>query len=426
MKRTITYAGALPRSADFLGSQQNTMVALGSIISAAFGTGTIVDGLAVAPTTPPSMSISVSPGLITQLSALEATPYGSLQADTTDTIMKMGINVSSKAVGPIAAPATPGQGQAFLLQAQFVEADDPASLMVLPYFNSANPQQAYSGPGNQGISQYTVRNQSVALGLKAGVPATIGTQVWPTVDPGWVPLAVITVNYGQTQITNTSIAAHPSAPTIPARLGTLSPGFSRMATFLVPGTFSWVVPNAVSKCKVHVTGAGAGSAGATPSGGTDFLSSGGGGAGGTAIGIYNVVPGQTLTIVVGAGGTAGAASNGNGGAGGSSSFSTFCSATGGSPGTWLSASSSPGGVGGFAVGGLINVNGGYGGDGTATGGSVGVVPGYGGASFWGGGQRASVASSITQGGAIGSGGGGVYSIAGSGNSGQAGCVVVEY
>ncbi len=84
----------------------------------------------------------------------------------------------------------------------------------MPYYNAANPSVAYSGPSNSGTAQNSVRIQRAALQLKAGSPAATGTQATPGADAGWVPLWIISVNYGQTQITSTSIATAPGAPFI--------------------------------------------------------------------------------------------------------------------------------------------------------------------------------------------------------------------
>ncbi len=65
-------------------------------------------------------------------------------------------------------------------------------------------------------------------------PANAGSQVTPAVDTGWVGLYVITVNYGQTQITAANIAVYPGAPFIAFKLNTLTPGFSRLASFASP------------------------------------------------------------------------------------------------------------------------------------------------------------------------------------------------
>ena len=93
---------------------------------------------------------------------------------------------------------------------------------------------------------------------------------------------------------------------------------------------TWTVPAGVTRVRAIVVAGG---------GGSGFYSCGGngpnmpGGAGGYAQGVYNVTPGSTITVTVGAAGVSQSA--GNGTAGGSSSFGSFASATGGSGGYFV-------------------------------------------------------------------------------------------
>jgi hypothetical protein len=154
-----------------------------------------------------------------------------------------------------------------------------------------------------------------------------------------------------------------------------------------PGTYTFIVPsNATTLSAMAVGGGGAGDDGNSGDGG------GGGGSGGSA-GFFNglaVTPGQTLTIVVGAGGVATATKNTKAPDGGLSSI-TFGSFTmtapggiggtpystqpGASPPAAPSFANTPGGVttGGFAGGG-----GGSGWDGGGGGGGAGGLGGAGG------------------------------------------------
>jgi hypothetical protein len=120
------------------------------------------------------------------------------------------------------------------------------------------------------------------------------------------------------------------------------------------GTFTWTKPAGCTRVQVFCTGAGAGSA----SDDTSYRGWGGG-AGGTAIGFFDVTGVSSVTVTTGTG------SQGIRGAdttrpsqGGTSSFGSFCSATGGrggggAPGPY------GGGRGGFATGGnVLNLPGG--------------------------------------------------------------------
>lgn len=218
MQRPIVYPGSIPLDTDLLSTNQNVMVALGYLIQLVVGTGTVVDGLACGPTVPASMSVVVGPGSIASMVVIEASAYGSLPADTTDPLMKMGINTSGTNFA-LTAPTVSGESINYLIEATFQEGD--GTPVVLPYYNAANPAMPYSGPANSGVPQNTVRNQVVELQLKAGAPAAAGTQVTPAVDSGWVGLYVITVNYGQTTVTSGSISVYPGAPFLAEKLTSL-------------------------------------------------------------------------------------------------------------------------------------------------------------------------------------------------------------
>jgi hypothetical protein len=116
-------------------------------------------------------------------------------------------------------------------------------------------------------------------------------------------------------------------PTQIGELGVTFPDATLQTTAAVPGgpgfggapntsiyTASgfWICPPSIFKVRVTVVGGGGGSNAEETSGGS----------GGCAIGVYNVTPGTTYSLTVGAGGNLGAA-------GGTSSFGSFCSATGG-------------------------------------------------------------------------------------------------
>jgi hypothetical protein len=419
MDRNIVYPGSIPLDTDLLNTNRNAMVALGALIQATLGSSQVIDGLTVSPTVPASLTIIVGPGSITQATTVDQNAYGSLAADTSDALLKMGVNLTATTL-TLAAPTTSGQSINYLIQAAFVESD--TNTTVLPYYNAANPAQPYLGPNNTGTAQATTRTQRVQLQLKAGTPATTGSQITPPVDNGWSGLAVVTVNYGQTQITSANISQASLSPALNWKLPALRPGFSSLQAFTSSGSFT--VPVGVTRLKVTVIGGGG-------AGGTHSTTpGGGGGAGGQAIRILNgMTPGSVVPVTVGAGGTPlTGGSVGIGGAGGTSSFGVYASATGGGGGGGGSGSApGAGGAGGSGVGGDINYGGSFGtdcvipaargGDGGGPGGgraTTGYVQGIAGNSPGGGG-----------------GGGGASSTTGSGTgapggAGASGLVIVEY
>ncbi len=419
MDRTIVYPGSIPLDTDLLNTNRNSMVAIGALIAATLGTNTVVDGLAVSPTVPASLGISVGAGSIVQLATVDQNAYGSLPADTADGLMKMGVNLAGTAF-TLTAPTSSGQSITYLIEAALSEAD--VNPVVLPYYNAANPAQPYLGPNNSGASQSTARIQRVQLLLKAGAPANTGSQSTPPVDAGWVGLATITVGYGQTQVTAQNIAVPASAPMLSWKLPSLRPGYAALQAFTASGVF--VIPAGVTRAKVTVIGAGG-------AGGTHAtLPGGGGGAGAQAVKIVTgLSPGQTIAVTVGASGASpSTASPSAGGSGGTSSFGPIVSATGGlGGGGGTAAATNTGGAGGLAFGGDINSGGSSGTDALASAarGGDGGGPGAG---RGGTGQT----SGVTAGGYGGGGGGGGASQpngAGSGSqggSGGPGLVIVEF
>jgi hypothetical protein len=246
MRRQMTYAGQIPLETDLLSTNKNTMVALGYFAQAILGTTTCVDGLACSPTAPASLSVTVAPGSIYALSAVDNSSYSSLAADTTHSIMKQGILYDTWSA-TMTPPGTSGYAINYLIQGTFAETDDGST--VLPYYNSSNPAVAWSGPSNSGTAQYTQRSGYLTLSTKAGTAATAGSQTTPAADSGYVPLWVVTVAYGATTITSPNIAVHPSAPFINPKLyglssaihyGTDTGSVNALAATVTPAVSSYV------------------------------------------------------------------------------------------------------------------------------------------------------------------------------------------
>lgn len=445
--RRIIYPGQIILDTDLLHTARATAEGIGQLAMMTLGPNTLVHGMTVGATVPASLSVVVSPGSLVAPGQIDSTPYSSLGVDTHQ-ILNHGYLRDAVAL-PLAPPTTAGQSRVYLIQVNMSVADTDAT--VLPYYNADNPDLAFSGPNNSGTPQNTTRTLKVAVGVKAGAPATTGSQVAPTVDPSWIGLAFVTVSSGATQITQANIRQNPDCPRISHYLQNLGYQISsvisatgaaldqnnpnqfysallsmfapNMRVYNASGTF--VVPAGVTKVKVTVVGAGGGGGGCTPSG-TSFVSASGGGAGGTAIGVLNVTPGASFAVTVGQGGAGGIAGQGWGVNGGTSSFGSAMSATGGSGGTWGSATTSAGGPPGNGFGGTLNILGGFGGDGQGS--ETLFMPGYGGSSYMGGGGRASklLNGQGMPGQAQGSGGGGSYGAPGTGGRGANGVVIVEW
>ena len=418
MDRNIVYPGSIPLDTDLLSINRNVMVGLGFLAQAVLGANTVVDGLICQPTNPPSLGILVGPGTITQIGPIDSQAYGSLSSDSTDLILKMGINLGITPFTLI-PPQSVGQSINYLVEASFQEVD--GNPVVLPYYNAGNPAQSYSGPGNSGASQNTLRKQRVQLQLVAGAPGNSGSQSTPAADAGWTALYQIAVAYGQTQITGSNITPVPTAPFLSHKLPSLRPGISyQVQTFPLSGTFQ--VPTGVTQVEVEVWGGGSGSYASVP-----YSPSGGGSGGGYAKKLVTgLIPGQVVAVTVGAGGVGGTTGGGVPSAGGISSFGNYVSATGGSLNGGASVSSPVNGAvpGGNGVGGDVNC---WGSAGQA---SIQTQGGMGGAAPMGGAQNSGTTGNnglFPGGGAAGAGVGGPGGNTGfNGGSGAGGLVVVRW
>lgn len=218
MSRIIVKPGQIPLDTDPLQSERFSHVALGRFAAAVMGIDSVVvDGLAVTQTSPASMQVNVSAGCLLVKGQVDPNDYGSLLADTRP-LMRLG-ELAQDTLITLTAPGVFGQSINYLIQATFSETDDTA--LVRPYYNASNPAAPYSGPGGSGTTDYTVRRAACAVQAKAGAAAATGSQVTPSADVGYVPLAVVSVAYGATTISSvniTGVGTYPTAPYLVAKL----------------------------------------------------------------------------------------------------------------------------------------------------------------------------------------------------------------
>lgn len=213
MDRQIVYAGAIPVETDILNSNKYAMVGLSKIAAAILGTSTFMNGLACTATSPASLQVNVAPGEIYSLQNVDSTAYSSIAADTTHQILKQGISLDTVTLS-CPAPGTSGQSINYLVQVAYQDVDSGST--TLPYYNSSNPSQAWSGPNNSGTPQNTVRKGVCTVAVKAGAAATTGTQTTPSPDSGYIGAYVVTVANGQSTITSGNISVYSGAPFLPA------------------------------------------------------------------------------------------------------------------------------------------------------------------------------------------------------------------
>ncbi len=216
-------------------------------------------------------------------------------------------------------------------------------------------------------------------------------------------------------------------------------------SFTTVGTSTWTCPSGVTTITVQTWGGGGGGGGVATL--ANSPASGGGAGGSYNSTVYNVVPGTSYIVTIGAGGTGGANTGASGGTGGNSSFDgTNIIAVGGPGGTGATtAIGAPGGIGttagntaginfagGNGAAGTISTIGGGGGGGAgntnAGGNAVGSTAGTGGAT--GGGNGATGVSNATGGAGNAPGGGGAgtrrTNTNRAGGAGGAGQVILSY
>ncbi len=208
MNRTIYYSGEQLRSFDLLWSERDSLAALSSLeIMLAGQTTTVVNGLTAAQTSPTSLSVTLTQGIIAQQGVMDSTSFGSLSADA-DVVQQIGF-AAAQSVLFTTAGLSAGQSRWALIEAQFAQVDvirpgDPTG-GLLNYYNSANPTQPLQGPGGNGQTQSTERQATISVRVVYGSPATTGSEVPPNVDSGWVGLYLVDLTFGQSTITTGQI-----------------------------------------------------------------------------------------------------------------------------------------------------------------------------------------------------------------------------
>jgi hypothetical protein len=321
LDRKIVYPSAIPQATDILSAYQDPMINDGYIAQMLAGTSPLAVGLALSATAPASMTVNVGPGAITQLTEVDPNAYGDLGTDT-NPLVKVGINQAATPF-TLTAPTTSGQSINYLIEATFEEVD--GTPIVLPYVNPSNPAVPFSGPNNDGATQNSVRAQIASLQLLAGTPANTGTQTTPATTSGWSPLYVITVNFGQTQITSSSWSVAPGSPFI----GGGAVNFGRLLgapkTFTSSGTYTPSPGARLVRVRAVAGGGAGGGSAASPAG--DCTACSGGGAGSYVEALFLVSSlTSSVAVTIGAGATGGA---GSGNTGGQTTFGSYLTCFGG-------------------------------------------------------------------------------------------------
>ena len=460
MDRTIFWSQNQSRTFDYVEDDHDALLAFALLSQDILGPDALVSGFTATASNPATLSFTLGAGRLYQTADADATAIGAIPQDLTQ-ILQQGIADAEQTI-TLAPPTTSGQSQWNLIQAQFSQSDvvrtnDPNN-GLLYFYNSSNPQQPYQGPGNNGQITPTVRKGIVTIQVVQGSPATTGSEVPPQPTSGWIPLFLVDLAYGQTQIVQSQIlqagpsvgtnvpSNYPATPlltffladlgaqiipvleaagltpdrTNPEQLLTAIQGWAgkNIAVFYNSGT--WTVPNGVTTAEVEIVGGGGGGGGSSST-----YAGGGGGAGGFAKGpVDNLTPGSQITVTVGAGGAGGTSPAGS--AGGSSSFGSYGSASGGGGAADLtSTNTGGGGTGGNGQGLALTGQGGNGSPGTP--GAL-TFGGIGGSTVYGGGGAPSTTgTSASNATSFGAGGGGAFqNVSTTGGNGFQGIVIVRW
>lgn len=252
MDRQIVYLGQNPLETDLLNTNRNVLTAIGLFAQDLLGAGTMLSGLGCTQTVTPSLAVLIAPGRIYSLQNLDNSAYSSLAADATHQIIKQGILLNAATLA-CPAPTTVGYSVSYLVEAGYSDVDTGA--VALPYYNTSNPLQAYSGPNNSGTAQPTTRAGQIILQAKVGVAAATGSQAVPAPDAGFVGVWVVTVAYGQTTVTSANIAQLASAPFITA-LPALISSIQAAATTANYSGLTGTPPAAIANASVTISPAG--------------------------------------------------------------------------------------------------------------------------------------------------------------------------
>jgi len=217
MDRTIFWSQNQSRTFDLVEGDHDVLLALGTAVQDVLNsTTTVLSGFAGTQTTVPSLTINLAAGRIYQQAPADATANGAIPQDNT-VITQQGFLAASQ-VTLSTAGITTGQSRWALIEAQYSQVDsirtaDPNGGLLF-FYNSANPNEPFQGPGNDGDTTPTVRQGVVVVQVVLGSAATTGSETPPNPTSGWVPMYLVDLSYGQTAITSGQIlTAGPSVGT---------------------------------------------------------------------------------------------------------------------------------------------------------------------------------------------------------------------
>ena len=200
--RQTWYPAEQVQSSVLMQQEQDASRSLFQFIQDALGgTNAAFTGLAATPGT--GLTVAIGDGALYQYSELDPTAWSTLPADTNEWMLQ-GLLRSSTTLSGFAAPGTSGDSIDYLIEAQIQVTDTTA--VNLPFTNGANP------PTTVYESKSPSRQNVIAFQVVAGTAAATGSQVAPSPTTGWVPLWLVTVAYGESQIVSGNITLAANAP----------------------------------------------------------------------------------------------------------------------------------------------------------------------------------------------------------------------
>lgn len=208
MERSLIYSLEQIRSFDYAHQPRDMLKGMSHLARMILGINTtLLSGFSAAQQSVPDLSFQLADGQIYQWSQVDATAFGPLSADSSF-IWQQGYT-PAQTITLSTSQLIAGQSQWVLIQCKFTQLDevrsgDPTG-GLLPYYNSVNPLSPLQGPGGSGANQPSVRTHLADVSVVYGTPATTGSQVPPNIGANNVPMYLVLLTFGQTQITTGQI-----------------------------------------------------------------------------------------------------------------------------------------------------------------------------------------------------------------------------
>ena len=219
MDRRLVYPGELPASLDVLDPQVFSLEAMSNLawdvmLSTLNPSASAAKVLAAGfkPSFPGGMQVKLDAGRVYSMLPIDATAF-SVSGVNERVVLQQGKS-DGATLSFAAAPATAGHSRIDLIQVALLQQD--TNFAVLPYYNSANPEEPLPGPDGTGEAQPLDRKVVAQLPVKSGVPAA--SPVAPAPDAGNAALFYVTVANGVTVLTS----AHVTVPANAAFIGGLT------------------------------------------------------------------------------------------------------------------------------------------------------------------------------------------------------------